>query len=76
VIAVRRCIGALSSVLKRDVAMQLLVKWYCARNAPGSQDITAHAEWQLFLAALLGNVHYFYMQAVSAWPHVMEVLAT
>lgn len=52
---VRRCIGTLRSVLKRDIAMQLLVKWYCARNAPGSQDISAHTEWQLFLAALLGK---------------------
>lgn len=29
--------------------MQLLVKWYVARNAPGPQDLTENQEWNLFL---------------------------
>ncbi|CAB3377512.1 Hypothetical predicted protein [Cloeon dipterum] len=55
---VRKCIQTLRIALKRESAMQLLTKWYCARNAPGSQDITAETEWQLFLAALLGLMGY------------------
>jgi len=52
---VRKCVQTLRMALKREKAILLLTKWYCVRNAPGSQDISAETEWQLFLAALLGN---------------------
>ncbi|XP_059480357.1 anaphase-promoting complex subunit 1 isoform X2 [Neocloeon triangulifer] len=55
---VRKCVQTLRIALKRENAILLLTKWYCARNAPGSQDISADTEWQLFLAALLGLMGY------------------
>lgn len=55
---VSQCLGALKQVLPRDVAVQLVVKWYVARNAPGSQDIAPSQEWRLFLGVLLGMLGY------------------
>lgn len=52
--------ATLKQVLPRDVAVQLVVKWYVARNAPGTQDIAPSQEWRLFLGVLLGE--HFYTQ--------------
>lgn len=49
---VTKCLQTLKSVLQRDLAMQLLVKWYSARNAPGPQDFSPAQEWNLFLVVL------------------------
>lgn len=38
--------------------MQLLVKWYGARNAPGPQDFSPTQEWHLFLVVLLTLLGY------------------
>jgi anaphase-promoting complex subunit 1 len=43
------CLRTLRNILPRDLAMQLLIKWYVARNAPGPQDLTMNQEWNLFL---------------------------
>lgn len=48
------CLSALKQVLPRDIAVLLVVKWYVARNAPGTQDIAPSQEWRLFLGVLLG----------------------
>ncbi|KAL7307917.1 hypothetical protein TKK_0000010 [Trichogramma kaykai] len=46
---VSMCLKTLRNILPRDLATQLLVKWYVARNAPGPQDLTVNQEWKLFL---------------------------
>lgn len=38
--------------------MQLLVKWYGARNAPGPQDFSPVQEWNLFLVVLFTLLGY------------------
>lgn len=38
--------------------MQLLVKWYGARNAPGPQDFSSEQEWYLFLVVLFTLLGY------------------
>lgn len=45
-------------MLQRDLAMQLLAKWYSARNAPGPQDFSPIEEWRLFLNILYGLLGY------------------
>ena len=53
-----KCLKVLRSVLQRDLAMQLLVKWYGARNAPGPQDFSPAQEWHLFLVVLFTLLGY------------------
>nr|CAD7590064.1 unnamed protein product [Timema genevievae] len=48
-----QCLTTLKQVLQRDLAMQVVTKWYGVRNAPGTQDISPNQEWQLFSATLL-----------------------
>uniref|UniRef100_A0A0C9RW07 ANAPC1 protein n=1 Tax=Fopius arisanus TaxID=64838 RepID=A0A0C9RW07_9HYME len=55
---VTKCLKALRSVLQRDLAMQLLVKWYGARNAPGPQDFSLSQEWHLFIVVLFTLLGY------------------
>ncbi|XP_012289018.1 anaphase-promoting complex subunit 1 [Orussus abietinus] len=55
---VTKCLQALRSVLQKDLAMQMLVKWYGARNAPGPQDFSPLQEWHLFLVILLALLGY------------------
>ncbi|XP_008202865.1 anaphase-promoting complex subunit 1 [Nasonia vitripennis] len=43
------CLQTLKNILPRDLGMQLLVKWYVARNAPGPEDLSINQEWNLFL---------------------------
>lgn len=38
--------------------MQLLIKWYGARNAPGPQDFSPAQEWDLFLTILFTLLGY------------------
>ncbi|XP_043478595.1 anaphase-promoting complex subunit 1 [Leptopilina heterotoma] len=55
---VTKCLQTLKSVLQRDLAMQLLVKWYGARNAPGPQNFSPKQEWHLFLVILFTLLGY------------------
>ncbi|XP_053998022.1 anaphase-promoting complex subunit 1 [Hylaeus anthracinus] len=55
---VTKCLQTLKSVLQKDLAMQLLVKWYGARNAPGPQDFSPDKEWYLFLVVLFTLLGY------------------
>ncbi|KAK0085319.1 hypothetical protein PV325_005429 [Microctonus aethiopoides] len=55
---VTKCLNVLRSVLQRDLAMQLLVKWYGARNAPGPQDFSLAQEWHLFMVVLFTLLGY------------------
>lgn len=53
-----KCLHVLKSVLQCDLAMQLLVKWYGARNAPGPQNFSPTQEWHLFLVTLFTLLGY------------------
>ncbi|KYM96372.1 PREDICTED: anaphase-promoting complex subunit 1 [Cyphomyrmex costatus] len=55
---VTKCLHILRNVLQRELAMQLLVKWYGARNAPGPQDFSPAQEWDLFLIVLFTLLGY------------------
>lgn len=55
---VTKCLQTLRGVLQKDLAMQLLVKWYGARNAPGPQDFSPEQEWYLFLVVLFTLLGY------------------
>ncbi|XP_029162825.1 anaphase-promoting complex subunit 1-like isoform X3 [Nylanderia fulva] len=55
---VTKCLHTLRSVLEKDLAMQLLIKWYGARNAPGPQDLSPEQEWNLFLTILFPSLGY------------------
>ncbi|XP_054263292.1 anaphase-promoting complex subunit 1 [Macrosteles quadrilineatus] len=55
---VTKCLTTLKAVLPREDAVQLVVQWYTARNAPGTQDISPQLEWQLFSKVLMGCLGY------------------
>nr|XP_037873049.1 anaphase-promoting complex subunit 1 isoform X2 [Bombyx mori] len=55
---VARCRAALTAILPRDVCMQVIIKWYGVRNAPGSQDLTPEQEWNMFSGLLLSLIGY------------------
>lgn len=38
--------------------MELLIKWYTVRNAPGTQNISGEEEWKLFLQMLFRLLGY------------------
>uniref|UniRef100_A0A1A9WDA7 Uncharacterized protein n=1 Tax=Glossina brevipalpis TaxID=37001 RepID=A0A1A9WDA7_9MUSC len=50
---VSRCIMALKQILKRDQYIQMIIKWYGARNPPGSRDYCIKQEWDVFRIVLL-----------------------
>lgn len=50
---VMRCLMVLRQVLKKELAIALISKWYGVRNAPGSQDLSAEREWCQFQNVLL-----------------------
>ncbi|KAH8030098.1 hypothetical protein HPB51_006530 [Rhipicephalus microplus] len=53
---VKRCLKALSTVLPQELGVQVLMKWYMSRNAPGPTDLTASTEMHSFLLFILGTV--------------------
>ncbi|XP_077497405.1 anaphase promoting complex subunit 1 [Amblyomma americanum] len=53
---VKRCLKALSSVLPQELGLQVLMRWYMSRNAPGPTDLTASTEMNSFLVFILGTV--------------------
>lgn len=56
---VQSCLNVLPQVLPTDLSLQLSVKWYCTRNAPGSHDVDTDEEWSMFSDVLLGIVLKF-----------------
>lgn len=38
--------------------MELMIKWYTVRNAPGTQNISGEEEWKLFLQMLFQLLGY------------------
>nr|XP_049700108.1 anaphase-promoting complex subunit 1 [Helicoverpa armigera] len=55
---VTRCYTALRAILPKDVTMQVIIKWYGVRNAPGTQDLTPEQEWSMFSNLLLSLIGY------------------
>ncbi|KAL1433674.1 hypothetical protein MTO96_012214 [Rhipicephalus appendiculatus] len=53
---VKRCLKALSTVLPQELGVQVLMRWYMSRNAPGPTDLTASTEMHSFLLFILGTV--------------------
>ncbi|KAJ7425785.1 anaphase promoting complex subunit 1 [Willisornis vidua] len=53
---VRRCLQGLKAILPKETAVQVLVKWYNAYNAPGGPSY--HSEWNLFVTCLLNMMGY------------------
>ncbi|XP_045484614.1 anaphase-promoting complex subunit 1 [Pieris rapae] len=54
----QRTCSALASALPKDITMQVLIKWYGVRNAPGTQDLTPEQEWEMFSNLILSLIGY------------------
>lgn len=50
---VTKCLVVLRTILKRDMAISIIAKWYSVRNTRGSQDISYENEWITFHNYLL-----------------------
>ncbi|KAM3961524.1 LOW QUALITY PROTEIN: anaphase-promoting complex subunit 1-like [Aphomia sociella] len=55
---VSHCCDALKAILPKDISMQVIIKWYGVRNAPGTQDLTPEQEWSMFSNLLLSLIGY------------------
>uniref|UniRef100_A0A8C8SU53 Anaphase-promoting complex subunit 1 n=1 Tax=Pelusios castaneus TaxID=367368 RepID=A0A8C8SU53_9SAUR len=53
---VKRCLQGIKSVLPKEGAVQMLVKWYNAYNAPGGPSY--RSEWSLFVTCLMNMMGY------------------
>ncbi|EDW62517.1 anaphase-promoting complex subunit 1 [Drosophila virilis] len=51
---ITRCVAALRQVLNPTQFLHFIIRWYSARNPPGSRDYSIEQEWQLFRSTLLG----------------------
>lgn len=54
--AVKRCLQGIKAILPKEIAVQMLVKWYSAYNAPGGPNY--HSEWNLFVTCLMNMMGY------------------
>ncbi|XP_052768449.1 anaphase-promoting complex subunit 1-like isoform X2 [Mya arenaria] len=50
------CIRGLKHMLPRDLAIQMMGRWYTARNSPGA--VGTQSEWDMFRKCLLGMMGY------------------
>ncbi|KAJ0176308.1 hypothetical protein K1T71_008482, partial [Dendrolimus kikuchii] len=55
---VTKCCDALTAILPKDITMQVIIKWYGVRNAPGTQDLTPEQEWTMFSTLLYSLIGY------------------
>lgn len=53
---VQTCLQAIKFILPKEVAVQVLVKWYNVHSAPGGPS--CHSEWSLFVICLLNMMGY------------------
>lgn len=67
---ITRCVAALRQVLNPSQFLHFIIRWYSARNPPGSRDYSIEQEWQLFRSTLLGLMGC--MAASSEQPDVDE----
>lgn len=52
----KRCLQGIKAILPKETAVQMLVKWYNAYNAPGGPSY--HSEWNLFVTCLMNMMGY------------------
>ncbi|XP_042671415.1 anaphase-promoting complex subunit 1 isoform X1 [Centrocercus urophasianus] len=53
---VKTCLQGVKAILPKEVAVQMLVKWYNAYNAPGGPSY--RLEWNLFVTCLMNMMGY------------------
>ncbi|GCC32344.1 hypothetical protein chiPu_0010805 [Chiloscyllium punctatum] len=53
---VKKCLQAIKYILPKEVAVQVLIKWYNAYNAPGGPNY--HSEWNMFVICLMNMMGY------------------
>uniref|UniRef100_A0A4X1VU54 Anaphase-promoting complex subunit 1 n=1 Tax=Sus scrofa TaxID=9823 RepID=A0A4X1VU54_PIG len=53
---VQTCLQAIKFILPKEVAVQMLVKWYSVHSAPGGPSY--HSEWNLFVTCLMNMMGY------------------
>lgn len=53
---VSKCLVVLRNILKKEIAMTVISKWYCIRNTRGSQDLSCETEWSTFHNYLLNSM--------------------
>ena len=56
IFSVDLCLKALKHQLPRDLALQMIGRWYTVRNSPGG--IGSQSEWGIFITCLLGLMGY------------------
>lgn len=69
---VTKCLIILRNILKKDIAMAVITKWYCIRNTRGSQDLSYENEWSIFHNHLLNSMGrtFIYNKTFSTVPNV------
>ncbi|XP_060661715.1 anaphase-promoting complex subunit 1 [Drosophila nasuta] len=67
---ITRCVAALRQVLNPTQFLHFVIRWYSARNPPGSRDYSIEQEWQLFRSTLLGLMG---CMAAASEQHVVDV---
>ncbi|KAL3875250.1 hypothetical protein ACJMK2_038174 [Sinanodonta woodiana] len=55
-IVIDLCLKALKHLLPKDIALQMIGKWYTVRNTPGT--LGNQSEWSFFIRCLLGMMGY------------------
>lgn len=53
---VQTCLQAVKFILPKEIAVQVLVKWYSVHSAPGGPSY--HSEWNLFVICLMNMMGY------------------
>ncbi|XP_053692901.1 anaphase-promoting complex subunit 1 [Sabethes cyaneus] len=51
-----RCLSSLREALPKECALELLLRWYGTRNAPGSRNFSVDREWDLFRGMLFQHM--------------------
>ncbi|XP_055636412.1 anaphase-promoting complex subunit 1 isoform X2 [Toxorhynchites rutilus septentrionalis] len=53
---VSRCLVALRETLEESLALDVMIRWYGTRNAPGSRDFNGDREWKIFREMLFQSI--------------------
>lgn len=66
---VTKCLHVLQAVLPSTLALQVLVKWYGTRNAPGTHDMNPMHEWTMLCAVIVELIGRPITNAAQPVPH-------
>uniref|UniRef100_A0A8C0L536 Anaphase-promoting complex subunit 1 n=1 Tax=Canis lupus dingo TaxID=286419 RepID=A0A8C0L536_CANLU len=55
-LVIQTCLQAIKFILPKEIAVQMLVKWYSVHSAPGGPSY--HSEWNLFVTCLMNMMGY------------------